>query len=248
MYFGLDIGGTTLKAVTVDDAGTVIARETLPAGGRISRESLFAIARDAVATVGRGEPPDHVGLAFGGLIQPDGTMRIDSTNLPNLADLPLVEAFGEALGAPCRVEHDGRSAMRGEAWTGAARNVRNAMTLTLGTGIGAGLLLDGRILAGAHGGAGEIGVWRLVAPPGSGSWPTFEDVAAPASLARRAGRDFGEMFAAWQAGDDNGSLDDVFRLTGQAIANAHLLLDLDMVVLVGGVTAIGEPFRAAIAS
>ena len=73
------------------------------------------------------------------------------------------------------------------------------------------------------------------------------DVAAPASLSRRAGREFGELFTAWRAGGgDAGSLDKVFGLIGQAIANAHLILDLEMVVVIGGVTALGEPLRAAI--
>ncbi len=247
MLFGLDIGGTTLKAVAITPDGDVVASETVAAGGRIPREDLFATTVAALRGVAGDIRPEHVGIAFGGLIQPDGVMRIDSTNLPNLADLPLADAFAEVLGAACRVEHDGRAAMRGEAWVGAARGIRNAMTLTLGTGIGAGLLLDGRIHAGAHAGAGEIGVWHLVAPTGAGPWPTVEDIAAPASVARRLKQDFGALFAAWQADDGKAKgLDQVFEQIGRSIANAHLLLDLEVVVLIGGVTALGEPLRAAI--
>lgn len=249
MYFGLDIGGTTLKAVAVDTSGAVVESVTRSAGGQVLREQLFAVAREALLTVANGTQPAGIGLAFGGLIQPDGTMTVDSTNLPNLADLPLASAFADALGAPCLIEHDGRAAMRGEAWTGAARDVRNAMTLTLGTGIGAGLLLDGRIHEGAHGGAGEVGVWRLLKRPETGPWPSVEDLAAPASVSQRYNRDFGDLFAAWRASDESAAqLDNVFGLIGRSIANAHLLLDLEMVVLIGGVTALGEPLRQGIES
>ena len=172
-------------------------------------------------------------------------MRLGSTNLPNLADVPLEETFTALLDAPCRLEHDGRAAMRGEAWVGAARDARNAMTLTFGTGIGAGLLLGGRIHPGAHLGAGEIGVWHLAPRPASGDWLNVEDVAAPGGIDfRRRGLDYAALLAAPPSDKDRAEL---FELVGRSIANAHTLLDLEVVVLVGGVTAIGEPFRAAVA-
>ncbi len=91
-------------------------------------------------------------------------MRGDSTDLPNLIDVSLAATFTDLLGIPCRIEHDGRAAMRGEAWIGAARGLRSAMVVTFGTGIGAGLLLDGRVHSGTHLTSSEIGLWRLNAP------------------------------------------------------------------------------------
>lgn len=241
MLIGLDIGGTNLKAVRMTSDGAIEEQVTVPAGGRIARGTLLEIVQQAVSKLRGGDRPGGVGIAVGGLIQPDGAMRGDSTNLPNLADLPLAETFTSLLGLPCRVEHDGRAAMRGEAWLGAARNARNAMTMTFGTGIGAGLLLDGRIHAGGHGGAGEIGVWRL--DPQSRS--TLEEVAAPVKIAAARGVDFAALFSAWQA-DPAIGLDVPFERIGRAIANAHLLLDLEVVVLFGAMVALGEPLRAAI--
>ena len=172
-------------------------------------------------------------------------MRLGSTNLPNLAGLPLAETFSGLLGLPCRVDHDGRTTMRGEAWLGAARGLRNAMSMTFGTGIGAGLLLDGRIQTGSHGGAGEIGVWKLNPPPEKGAWLSFEDIAAPARAAKRLGIEFSAL---WDSADTPlgaRALAEIMEQIGRAIANAHLLIDLEAVVLFGGVTAIGEPFRHA---
>ncbi|MCB1500298.1 MAG: ROK family protein [Bauldia sp.] len=242
---GLDIGGTNLKAVSLSPEGRVLASVTVPAGGAIPRETLLARVADTVRGIA-GAVPARIGIAVGGALQPDGTMRLGSTNLPNLADLPLVETFSALLGAPCRFEHDGRAAMRGEGWVGAARGAANAMTLTFGTGIGAGLLLGGRIHPGAHLGAGEIGVWRLAPPPETGDWLSVEDIAAPGGFAfRRRGLDYATLVAAPASDADRAGL---FGLVGRTIANAHTLLDLEVVVLVGGVTALGEPFRAAVAA
>lgn len=242
---GLDIGGSNLKAVCLSPDGAVLASTTVPAGGAIPREALLARVADTVRGIAGGAP-ERVGIAVGGALQPDGTMRIGSTNLPNLADIPLVETFSALLDAPCRFEHDGRAAMRGEGWVGAARGAANAMTLTFGTGIGAGLLLGGRIHPGAHLGAGEIGVWRLVPPPETGAWRSVEDVAAPGGVDfRRRALDYAALL---DAPDSDADRAELFDLIGRTIANAHTLLDLEVVVLVGGVTALGEPFRSAVAA
>ena len=246
MLIGLDIGGTNLKAVAVDRDGAVLASTVVAAGGAIPREALLAIVSETVAALAGGERV-RVGIAVGGTVPADGIMRLGTTNLPNLTGIPLAETFSGLLGVPCRADHDGRAAMRGEAWVGAARGVGNALTLTFGTAIGSGLLLDGRIHAGAHRGAGEIGVWRLGPAPAAGPWPTFEEEAAPGgSVFRARGLDYGAMLASPPEARSPAAAE-VLALVGRAIANAHLLLDLDMVVLVGGVTAIGEPFRAAVA-
>lgn len=239
MLLGLDIGGSTLKAVRLDNEGKILSTRIEPAGGRLPRDALLGQARSVVGALAEGVKPKHVGLSFGGAIQPDGTMFATSTNLPNLAGLPLIETFSALLDAPCRVENDARAAMRGEAWIGAAKGLNHAMALTFGSGIGAGLLSDGRIVEGAHGKAGEIGLWRL--DPDI----TFEDLAAPVRLAAREDQEFGALFAAWKAGG-GGAMDAVIAAIGRAIANAQLLLDLEAVVLLGGITAIGEPFRHAV--
>lgn len=244
---GLDIGGTSVKAVRVSTAGEVLADTTASVGGGATRDALLDAAADSVGKVARGQPVGRVGIAVGGLIRPDGTMHLGSTNLPNLADLPLRETFEARLGVPCRVEHDGRAAMRGEAWSGAAKGARNAVTVTLGTGIGAGLLLAGRIYEGSLHAAGEIGVGRLAPRPEEGPWPTLEEIAAPVEVERRTGETFAGLFAAYGTGAAcTAELDRVFEVLGRAIANIHLMLDLEAVVLVGRVTAIGEPFRRAI--
>lgn len=246
MFIGLDVGGTNLKGVRVSPAGKIEDSLIIPAGGRIPRAALFDAIAMTVENLATDGPPGGVGLAFGGALQPDGTMHGGSTNLPNLVDVPLAATFTDLLGIPCRIEHDGRAAMRGEAWTGAARGLRNAMIITFGTGIGAGLLLDGRVHSGAHLASGEIGLWRLNARPDVGEWLPLEEIAAPGRIALRRGVDFASLFSGWQRGDAASGVAGIFEQIGRAIANAHLLLDLEMVVLFGAVVVLGEPFRRAI--
>jgi predicted NBD/HSP70 family sugar kinase len=233
-FMGIDFGGSTLKAVCVDQHGMILRSHVMPAGGGISRVGLANAAREAIKRVSGGNTFHHIGLAFGGAIQPDGTMLVNSTNLPNLANLPLVTFFEAELQRKVRVENDARAAMRGEAWSGAAREFRNAMTLTFGTGIGSGIMVDHKILPGAHGKAGEIGVWKM-----AGDEVTFEDSCAPGRVERATGRRFSDMYR-------DGDVQPMLAMTGRAIANAHLMLDLEVVVLLGGITELGEPLRFAI--
>ena len=247
MLIGIDVGGTSFKTVGVRPSGEIATRSTTAIGGGAARDALLDAIAGSVVEVSGNTRITGVGLAFGGIIRPDGTMHAGSTNLPNLAGLPLEAVFTECLGHPCRIDHDARAAMRGEGWLGAARGVDNAMTITLGTGIGAGLLLDGRIYAGTLGAAGEIGMWRLADPSADGSGPVVEDLASPARVERRTGRPFAETFAAHLAGREAvPAIDVALGQIGRAIANAHLLLDLEAVVVIGAVTAIGEPLRQAV--
>ncbi len=194
MLYGLDIGGSTLKAAKLSGDGTILGTRIEPAGGHLPREVLLQQVRSVIDGLAAGEQPRHIGLVVGGAVQPDGTMHATATNLPNLAGLPLVETFSRLLNARCRVENDARAAMRGEAWTGAAKGLRHAMVLTFGSGIGGGLVAGGRIVEGAHGKAGEIGLWHLHPRAGNEPWLNFEDLAAPVRLAAREGQRFRNAF------------------------------------------------------
>lgn len=238
-FIGIDLGGSTLKAVRTDAQGIVLQQHIAPAGGMIAREDLIIRMKQAIKAVVLGGQVKRVGVALGGAIQPNGVMLPTSTNLPNIANQPLVSYFERELSADIRIENDARAAMRGECWSGVAKNTRNAMTITFGTGIGCGLLINGKIIAGAHGRAGEIGVWKLNEDDPTNEWLSYEDAAAPGRVERRSGKKFQDMFASSGACH-------MLALTGRAIANAHLLLDLEMAVLLGGITELGEPLRAAI--
>jgi glucokinase len=121
------------------------------------------------------------------------------------------------------------------------------MTLTFGSGIGSGLFLNGRMYHGVHGRAGEIGVWRLGPRCRDDLWPSFEDLAAPGRFSGRYGKELADLL---QRNSPDGATRSLTEFTlatiGRAIANAHLLLDLEAVILTGGITALGELFRKPI--
>jgi glucokinase len=244
---GLDVGGTTLRAVKIVDGRRIAAQMEVPAGGGISRHQLLQRINRCVSDLSRDEIPQAMGLCFGGLLQADGTMRVGSTNLANLDQVPLESFFREHFGLRCRVENDAIAAMRGEAALGAARGYGNAITMTFGSGVGSGLVLNGQIHRGTHGRAGEIGVWRLAPRQRYENWPTFEDLAAPARFFRLHGGEFSDLLKLAHHDSQARSLTGfVFEIIGRAIANTHLLLDLELVILSGGITALGERFRKPI--
>ena len=240
---GLDVGGTALKAAKLRDDKEIAARLTLPAGGEISREELARRISECVRDLSEDDQPRAVGLCFGGLLQDDGTMHSGSTNLANLDRVPLKEFFSRLLGLPCKVENDAIAAMRGEVVFGAARGLKNALTMTFGSGIGSGLLLNGHIHDGTHRRAGEIGVWRLALEAKGDKARSIEEIAAPKRFFQHGGVELADLLR--RAPDDEEARmrsRDAVDAIGLAIANAHLLLDLEAVILTGGITALGDVF------
>lgn len=241
---GLDIGGTTLKAVRVRADGHVLAKVTLSAGGRIQTDALLSAVDQAIADLGGLQAVGYVGIAVGGIVRPDGSMPATATNLPNLAEVPLPQFFSTHCSRPCTVLNDAHAALHGEAWIGAAHGIGNVVMVTFGTGIGGGVMLDGKVRRGAHGTAGEIGA-VLMFDDGQGM--TFEDLAAPVRFAARHGRPLADALLAAArnpASDPAGA--SALTGIGRALASAHLLLDLDAILIGGGMTAVGEPLRAAL--
>lgn len=238
---GLDIGGTTLKAVRLDAAGRCLQQTTLAAGGAIAREQLLSAVDRAVVDVGGLSGIERIGISVGGVVRADGSMPADATNLPNLAGLPLRQLFSERFGLPCTVINDAHAALHGEAWCGAAQGLRQVLMVTFGTGIGGAIMTDGHVRKGARGMAGEIGVWPVVDQ--DGRTQAFEDVAAPVRFERRYGVPFA---TALSDPDPRSQGKAALRAIGSVLASAHVLLDLEAIILGGGIVAVGEPFRAAI--
>ena len=261
---GLDLGGTDLKAGLVSGRGEVTHFLRLPARACEHADAPLEVIALAVANLRSAAAGPLVGIGLGcpGVIDPASGALVGSTpHLPHWDSLPLRALLTERLGARLVVENDANLAALAEHRVGAARGARVSLTVTVGTGIGCGVIVDGRVLRGAHGGAGELGHLPLdgrfpcrcgvpgcVEPECSGS-----GLVARVAEAGLVVADAAAVFAAAAAGDPR-AIRPIERMTdrlGALIAVAVNLLAPEVVVLGGGVSNAGEallaPLRAAVA-
>ena len=194
MYVGIDLGGTQLRIAVADGRGrlrTIIRRPTEAQRGRqhvIDR--IVAAVADALTEDGsRATAVSALGLSMPGPVDPAAGVVISPPNLPGFVNVPLNRILTRATGIPSFLHHDAHLAALGESLHGAARGASNVIYVTVSTGIGAGLILDGALYAGAHGIAGEVG--HIVVQPGGplctcGNRGCVEAIASGTGIARAA--------------------------------------------------------------
>lgn len=243
----VDIGGTKVEAALIDAAGVVLegSRHRRPTGREATRDQLTAAIRDAAtAAVESGAGVGILGAGAGSAGPVDTTAGTTSPlNLPNGAGLDVVAILrGVVPDVPVRLALDGACLMMAEHWLGAARGVRNALAMVVSTGVGGGLLLDGRVVSGGTGNAGHIGQIRLREPAADVLDGTLESLAAgPPTVAWARSQGWagstGEDLAASYAGGDPIAVAAVRRsasAVGEGIASTAALLDLEVAVIAGG--------------
>jgi predicted NBD/HSP70 family sugar kinase len=175
----LDVGGTKVAGALVGGDGRVLARagplHTRGCGGREFARLLAAQARELAGRAGA--PVAAAGVSVAGRVEPGTGVVEFAPHLPGLAGFPLGPALSAELGVPTTVVYDGHAGALGEHRFGAGRGARNMAFLIVGTGIGGGLVLDGRLYQGSRGIAGAAG-WMIVDP---------RDAAAPPAADRGSG-------------------------------------------------------------
>jgi glucokinase len=161
-YLGIDLGGTNIKSGVVDDEGRVLSTVSVPTeaeqGPQAGLDHLSEAGRRAVEA--SGVPWDRisgVGLGSPGTMDIPAGLLIDPPNLPGWQNLPIRDLLAERLGKPMVLQNDGNAAAFGEYWTGAGKDARSMVMFTLGTGIGGGIVVEGRIHEGRHSHGAECG-------------------------------------------------------------------------------------------
>ncbi|HEV8298369.1 MAG TPA: ROK family protein [Acidimicrobiales bacterium] len=250
---GLDVGGTKVLGVSLDDAGAVVRELKWPtpvAAGDLV-DALVSAACELAPQ------PSAVGIGIAGLVGRDGRIRV-SPHVSQAEHLDLPGELRAALGVPIVVENDANVAAWGEARAGAGRGEDDVVLVTLGTGIGTGLVVDGRLVRGAHGFAGEgghvivdrDGPLHVTGLPGA--WEHYASGTALGELARARGlAPSGEGLASLVGAGDAAALDtlDAYaREVAIGVADLVAVLDPAVVILAGGVSEIGEPLRARVES
>lgn len=282
---GVDIGGTNLVVAAVPYAGGSIGAlrscETLPErGADASVADIARMAGEVVEEVSRdgdGRPDDFVGVGIGC----PGPLDLDTGTIvatPNLGwdDYPIRDRISDAVDLPATLDNDANCATYGEWWQGAARGLTSVVGITLGTGIGGGLITEGHLVRGASGCAGEIGhmtidmAGRRCACGNEGcleAYASGPNIAARAREGLESGRESllqelvdgeveritaAKVYEALTRGDPYARevMSETARILGVGIANLINLLNPQMVVVVGGVTRANDhlfrPLRAEV--
>ena len=271
---GIDLGGTSTKLGLFDQNGTLVEKWQLPTersdhGKRIlpnlaysSKQALerHKIIREEVIGIGLGVPGAVRGQSY---VAP-------CINLDQWGGFDAAEAFSHLCGGlPVRLVNDANAAALGEIWQGSAKDVKNMLFVTLGTGVGSGVVINGRVVEGAHGVGGEIGHIKLQEQEnrtcGCGKHGCLEQYASATGLVCAAHRKLEssdepsllrqksvfsakEVFDAAKAGD---SLAEKLILRsadelGRALASVSCVIDPEVIVLGGGVSMAGQPLLEAV--
>jgi glucokinase len=152
--YGADVGGTNVRVAAVDGDGAVLAEQRAPTPP--GWQAVVATISELCGQVAGATAPVAVGVGTAGLVDRDGVVHY-APNLPDFIHVPLGAALRDALGVPVVVDNDANAAAWGEVCHGAARGLRDVLVITLGTGVGGGIVANGEIYRGAHGFAAEVG-------------------------------------------------------------------------------------------
>jgi glucokinase len=276
---GVDIGGTNLRVALVDQDGNLLAGERGKTDIALGKDSFLERLLDGIDKMrskgaGLGRDVRSVGMGIPGLISSDGLV-LSSVNLQPIVGLNLRELVSRAARLPVVTANDANAAAVGEQRWGAGRKFRSLLLLTLGTGVGSGLILDGKLWTGADGVAAEYG-HATVEPDGiacsCGNRGCLEQYASASALVRAAGKTLDEgkggalaalgraklsaaaIGEAAEAGDALAStlFERAGRYLGIAGATITNLLNLEAIVLAGGMAGsfdlLAGPMRKEIAS
>jgi glucokinase len=187
---GIDLGGTAIKAAAVSREGDVLGQVSAPTPSRDDRpgvvEAVAALVREVRLEAAE---PRGYGVGIPGLVERVHGRVVRLPNFPGWEGFPLRDELTAAVGTPLVLENDANCAAVGETWRGAAHDAEHALVITLGTGVGAGLILDGALWRGPDGYAGEFGHIKVEPrgePCGCGSSGCVEAYASGTAIVRMA--------------------------------------------------------------
>jgi glucokinase len=238
----IDVGGTKIAAAVVDGSGAILARAQVRSSDAASADELFARLVSVAAEVLESVParPALCGVGCGGPATVNHRV-VSPLNIPVWRDFPLHDRVVAAFDLATRVDNDAKALTLGEGWLGAAVGVRNYVGMVVSTGVGGGIVLDGRLLDGAGGNAGHIG--HVIVEPGghrdaAGARGGLEGEASGTAIAAITGRPPAEADLATKRRTG--------EMVGRAVASVANLLDLQLAVVAGSVAlGFGAPFFEA---
>ena len=257
---GVDLGASNLRVVIANDDGEVEARRTgpLPVGAPEDvRAQMGRTIDELVRGVWVGNKVAAIGVVLPGAVDPGSGTVASIANMPGWDDVPIADLLGGPRRVPVATENDANAAAIGEGWLGAARGMTDHVFVALGTGIGSGIVLGGRLYRGAHFLAGEVAFFPMsVEQVRAADWQhclegTVGGRAATARAIDLLGpeADAADLFAAAKRGEARAAawLREVQEYLAMAVTDIIAMLDPQAVVFGGGIVAAqGEWFLAPV--
>ena len=268
VVIGVDLGGTNLRTALLSPDGDVLDKHkeaTLASAGwkQVIARLVENIQLQRASAVRKGLTVTGVGVGAPGVIQMDKGIVVKSPNFPDWNNLPLKEELEKALRVPVFIENDANAAALGEQWRGAGRGINSMILLTLGTGVGGGIVLNNLIWQGADGMAGEIGHMTVIPEGrscGCGNTGCLEMYASARGIVQSYREALGiknggtaseitseQVYLAAREGEAAARrvMKDMGRMLGIGIANLINIFNPQMIVIGGGVKDAWELFIGA---
>ena len=266
LIFGVDIGGTSLRAALARSPKSIIAKTRRPSPAQQPPEAIVHAIKDMYCDLLSQIDSDStvaIGVSSPGPVDTVAGALVDPPNLPLYETVPLRDLLQEAFGLPVALENDANAAAIAEHRVGLGKGMRHLAYVTLSTGIGAGFISDGRLVRGARGAAGEVGHIKLMVDGpecGCGQKGCWEALASGSAMRKEAVRliqegkptslsnlqhsliDAQAIFRAAQSGDllANRMLDKAAYFTGIGLAAIVDVLNPEAVIIGGGLTHMGS--------
>lgn len=248
---GIDLGGTAIKLGRFSPDGTCLQALTVPTPQPSTPDAVVTVMQAAIAQLDPDGKTQAIGVGTPGPADATGRIARVAINLCDWHDVPLADWLEAKTGRPTIIANDANCAGLGEAWLGAGRWYRNLILLTLGTGVGGAIILDGKLFVGHHGTAGELGLITLNPdghPCNSGNQGSLEQYASVQAIRRRTGFEPDELGAKAMAGDRTAI---AFWHTygcdlGAGLASLIYVLTPEAIIIGGGVSASAQLFFPAI--
>src|SRR5512139_3175794 len=246
---GIDLGGTKVEACLVDETRRILARKRRPSEPALGRERVVANILELIAETAGGAAFEAVGMGTPGTYSATDDIMYGAPHTPLYEKPGLISLLRSKLAVPLVVENDANCLALAEFFAQCHGTYSTVMAVILGTGMGSGLILGSRLHRGPHGNAGEIGHVSIAIdgrPCECGRKGCGEAYVSGPSLGRRYAELTGEtlapdkIYARYEAGDEAAQtvLDESARIMAELFANCVNALDLEAIILGGGVSNI----------
>ncbi len=244
---GIDLGGTAIKLGKFLQDGTCLETITIATPQPANPEPVIQAIAQGIDQLNLDRSCGAIGIGLPGPTDNARRVARKSINLPGWDDVPVADWLEAQTGLPTLLENDANCAAIGEAWLGAAKDFEDFILLTLGTGVGGGIFLGGKLFTGRFGAAGELGLITLNPdgyPCRSGNRGSLEQYASIGSIRRATGKEPATMGQLAKAGDPMALnfWQDYGRLLGAGLASLVYVLTPEAIVLGGGISASSEFF------